>query len=566
MSEADNRQGPRIVWLDLNASHAHTSLALPLLHAACVRQGVPGQWAAVTATAAEPPGTSAATVAAQAPEVLAATAWLFTVDALLAVVRRVKALDPRCRVILGGPEFLGDNLPFLRREPAVDAVLRGEGEESFPRWLRHWDKPAQWHDIPGLCWLDPATGAFHDNGRAAPAEFAALPAPWESPFFAWDRPFIQLETVRGCRNRCAFCTSGGDWPLRALSLEEVRRRLATVRARGIREVRLLDRTFNGEPRRALELLRLFQAECPEARFHLEVHPGLLTAELRAALAAAPPGRLHLEAGLQTTHPAALAACGRAGELERCREGLAFLCGLRNLEVHVDLLAGLPELPLAHLLADLAWLAGLGPAEIQLETLKVLPGTALREAVPRRGLVFAPDPPYEILRTPQMAAAELQAARLLSRVVDGFYNAPPWRPAVCQAVADCGAGFLLDLVAELERAGCAGQPLSLERRGRFLHAVAAARCPAAAARVELEWLRAGLPPAGCPGGRLHAWKGAPPAGAELVERHPGCDPARLSGHVRVFCLEQGAVRHWLAFDRAVEPTRPVARWRCPGGGS
>ena len=43
------------------------------------------------------------------------------------ITSRVKALLPDACLILGGPEFLGDNEEFLRKNPFVDCVFRGEG-------------------------------------------------------------------------------------------------------------------------------------------------------------------------------------------------------------------------------------------------------------------------------------------------------------------------------------------------------------------------------------------------------------------------------------------------------
>ena len=46
--------------------------------------------------------------------------------------------------------FLGDNEEFLRKNPFVECVFRGEGEEVFPQWLTCWNHPEQWHTVPGV--------------------------------------------------------------------------------------------------------------------------------------------------------------------------------------------------------------------------------------------------------------------------------------------------------------------------------------------------------------------------------------------------------------------------------
>ena len=87
-------------------------------------------------------------------------------------------------------------------------------------------------------------------------------------------------------------------PVRTLSIESIRERLQLIHAHGIKNVRVLDRTFNYNPRRAKELLRLFLEFHPDIRFHLEIHPALLSEELKEELSLLPKGLLHLEAGIQ----------------------------------------------------------------------------------------------------------------------------------------------------------------------------------------------------------------------------------------------------------------------------
>ena len=161
----------RIVWLDLNCSYAHSSLALSALHAQVMHR-TDVVWEVVHTTTGESVGTAVDAIYAHCPDVVAATAWLFTHEHLLHIIARVKALLPQVVVILGGPEFLGDNERYLHHHPEVDCVLRGEGEESFARWLDVWNHPTAWCDIDGLCYIDKSTHDFHDNALARVMNFA----------------------------------------------------------------------------------------------------------------------------------------------------------------------------------------------------------------------------------------------------------------------------------------------------------------------------------------------------------------------------------------------------------
>ena len=478
----------KLLWLDINASYAHASLALPALHAQCDDTTV--NWEVVSATLSTPVGTLVAGIVERKPDIIAATAWLFTHEYLLQVIARVKALLPGCTVVFGGPEFLGENEPYLRRHPEVCAVFRGEGEEMIPKWLRIVGNPSEWHSVAGLCWLD-ESGDYHDNGLARVMEFSALNPPEESRFFRWDKPFVQLETTRGCFNSCAFCVSGAEKPVRTIPLDRIRERIENIHAHGIREIRLLDRTFNGDTRRAVELIGLF-TEFPDMRFHLEMHPAMLPAELRELLGGLPENLLHLEAGIQSLREPVLKACKRSGRLDVALDGLRFLCGLENMETHADLIVGLPLYTLPQVLEDIRTLAAFGAGEIQLELLKVLPSTAMRRDAELLGLIYSPLPPYEILRTHEMGVEEIQTGRLLSRLLDFYYNARAWQEITTKLILG-EMEFLTGFLAWMRRGDYLEQPLSVEKRGLILFEFIVDFYSAYTAAMAEAWEKAGLTP-------------------------------------------------------------------------
>lgn len=477
----------KILWLDLNCSYAHSSLALPALHAQVMHR-TDVEWRVVRTTTGEAVGTAVDAVYAHRPDVVAASAWLFTHEHLLHIMARVKALLPQTVVILGGPEFLGSNEVYLRQHTYISCVLRGEGEESFARWLDVWNKPEAWGDVSGLCYI--YKGIYNDGGLARVMDFASLKAPEESPLFTWSKPFVQLETTRGCFNTCAFCVSGVGDPIRTLPIETIRLRLDCIRGRGIRDVRILDRTFNYHPLRAISLMRLFAEYYPHLRFHLEIHPALLPQSVREVLASLPAGLLHLEAGIQSLRQEVLDASCRKGTLEHSLDGLQYLCSLPNLITHADLIAGLPRYTLAQIYEDIHTLASYQAGEIQLESLKLLPGTMMRREATRLGLHFSPLPPYEVLATEAITSAELQEARRLSRLLDAYYNTSAWQQITRQLLLG-EPDFLYRFLDHLTRHNYIDQPMSLERRGELLYLFCRDYYPAYLTAVTIAWIEAGM---------------------------------------------------------------------------
>ena len=543
----------KILWIDLNSSYAHSSLALPALHAQIMTD--PSiEWEIVSATINENTGMIVDEIYRHRPDILAATTWLFNHEQLMHVASRVKALLPEACLVLGGPEFLGDNEEFLRKNPFVDCVFRGEGEEVFPQWLTCWNHPEQWHTVPGLCYLTPYK-EYKDNGIARVLNFAGLVPPEQSRFFNWSKPFVQLETTRGCFNTCAFCVSGGEKPVRTLSIESIRERLQLIHAHGIKNVRVLDRTFNYNPRRAKELLRLFLEFHPDIRFHLEIHPALLSEELKEELSLLPKGLLHLEAGIQSLREPVLEKSRRMGKLSDALDGLRFLCALPNMETHADLIAGLPLYHLHEIFEDVRTLAGYAAGEIQLESLKLLPGTEMRRRAEELGIKYSPLPPYEVLQTHEISVSELQTARQLSRLLDGFYNTPAWQALTRELILN-DEQFLHRFLTYLTKANLIDQPMSLEKRGLILYEFCKQNYPEYQIQAAIAWIEAGMSLKKLPAEKVWTKRQIPPATWNIIY-------GEYKESLRLCFLpadEKGEHGYWFGFESEIQKASPVFKAR------
>ena len=543
----------KILWIDLNSSYAHSSLALPALHAQIMTD--PSiEWEIVSATINENTGMIVDEIYRHRPDILAATTWLFNHEQLMHVASRVKALLPEACLVLGGPEFLGDNEEFLRKNPFVDCVFRGEGEEVFPQWLTCWNHPEQWHTVPGLCYLTP-NKEYKDNGIARVLNFAGLVPPEQGRFCNWSKPFVQLDTTRGCFNTCAFCVSGGEKPVRTLSIESIRERLQLIHAHGIKNVRVLDRTFNYNPRRAKELLRLFLEFHPDIRFHLEIHPALLSEELKEELSLLPKGLLHLEAGIQSLREPVLEKSRRMGKLSDALDGLRFLCALPNMETHADLIAGLPLYHLHEIFEDVRTLAGYAAGEIQLESLKLLPGTEMRRRAEELGIKYSPLPPYEVLQTHEISVSELQTARQLSRLLDGFYNTPAWQALTRELILN-DEQFLHRFLAYLTKANLIDQPMSLEKRGLILYEFCKQNYPEYQIQAAIAWIEAGMSLKKLPAEKVWTKRQIPPATWNIIY-------GEYKESLRLCFLpadEKGEHGYWFGFESEIQKASPVFKAR------
>lgn len=260
------------------------------------------------------------------------------------------------------------------------------------------------------------------------------PAEWRFPYAPGELRALRdrltyIETSRGCPFSCAYCLSRGQG-VRMLDAERAAQWLIRMADEGARTIKLVDRTFNADDRRAIHIWdALIQraTQWPQHPvFHFEITARLLSEEALNCLERAPDGLFQLEIGIQTTAPEALRAIDRPDDYRRIAYAVQRLMLRGNIHVHVDLIAGLPgETPqsLGQSFND-AW--RLGADMVQLGFLKLLRGSELRAQADALGLKYDPDPPYEIESTPTLPASELICARRIAALVDQYHNSGRYR--------------------------------------------------------------------------------------------------------------------------------------------
>lgn len=353
------------------------------------------------------------------PEIIVSTAYLFNTEILQKLFKKISVLIPETICVLGGPEFLGNNLDFLSSNKNISCVFRGD-ESSFPDFLRNYKNPDTWSCIKGICfiddknnYIDKETASFHGN-------LDDLPSPYERGYFQKEKPFIHYETARGCVSQCSFCTSSVSGGVKLHSVRRVESDLNILYTTKIREIRILDRTFNIPEKRAVELIELFSTKFPDIKFHLEIDPSRLTDKVIKALDSVQKNQLHIEVGVQTFNSASLKKTNRDIDIEKIINNLKDLAESKNCALHTDIIAGLPGQKYSDLIEDVIKLIEIGPEEIQLEVLKILPGTPIANDL-KSGIKWSPTPPYEVLFTPDICFKELFSIKILSRIIDSFYN-------------------------------------------------------------------------------------------------------------------------------------------------
>jgi len=451
----------------LNAKYVHASPA-PWCLKAGVRAFAPeldGRVAIVEANINQAEGDILPRILAHRPAVAGFSCYIWNIEKTLSLCRRLKDALPGVRIVLGGPEVSYCAADVLRHSPFVDYILAGEGEESFPAFLRAlFDgggdlSPEGAAAVPGLCMRLPG-GGLHISPPCV------LNGPVPSPLSAGYAEAVRgriayIETSRGCPYRCAFCLSGGEKP-RFFELDACFRALLALSRSGARTNKFVDRTFNANPERCNDILRFildrYGREIPEgARFHFEIAGDILREETLALLERFPPGAVQLEIGLQSFNEETLKAIYRKTDTARLKDNIRRLVAMGNMHIHIDLIAGLPLEDLKSFAESFNTAYALGAHHLQLGFLKILHGSAMRKEPDKFPCVFRKSPPYEVVSTPWLTQEDVRLLHRTENALEKVYNSGRFRLAAEYALGACGMtpfDFYTALGEAVERAGMA----------------------------------------------------------------------------------------------------------------
>ncbi len=233
---------------------------------------------------------------------------------------------------------------------------------------------------------------------------------------------VYVEASRGCPFKCEFCLSSLDVPVRNAPIDAFLAEMQTLLDRGLRQFKFVDRTFNLNLNISRAILNFFfDRYTPGLFLHFEMIPDRLPEALRDLIRQFPPGALQFEVGIQTFNDDIAMLISRRQDNAKVEENFRFLREETGVHIHADLIAGLPGEDLASFATGFDRLVAMRPQEIQLGILKRLRGTPIVRHDKEWGMVYSPNPPYEILQTKLIDFPTMQRIRRFARYWDLIGN-------------------------------------------------------------------------------------------------------------------------------------------------
>ena len=333
----------------------------------------------------------------------------------------LKQRRPDLVIFAGGPEATADQAGLLCN-PAIDFVLPGEGEGLIVETLDRLLKGATPREIAA-------------SARPIPVkDLATLPSPFlDGTLNLADYSGALWELSRGCPFACDFCfESRGTGGVRRIPFARMEAELELFAASGIREVFVLDPTFNHHKANAKKVLRLIAAKAPDIHFFFEIRSEFIDREMARLFAAI---RCSLQIGLQSAHDEVLRNIGRSIDPADF-EARILLLHNADVTYGFDLIYGLPGDSLEGFRASLDFAMTLLPNHIDLFRLAVLPGTRLAETAHDLNLEYEVGNPYQVIASPTFTREEMALAARIAHGCDLLYNqgkAVPWFDIILEAL-------------------------------------------------------------------------------------------------------------------------------------
>lgn len=309
----------------------------------------------------------------------------------LRVAALAKKVDPACLTVFGGPHATNDFESILTNHREVDAVVLGEGEETFLDLARTIAQGGR--NLTGLAGLAFRQGTKVYNAMRPPvADLDALPPPAMHMDDAWGcdvrRQLEFIITSRGCPAACRFCSSPRFWgkALRFRSPRAMVDEILTIRDRyGLIYFSLRDDTFTVRKERVIEFCQLLLEEKIHILWNCQSRVNAVDEEMLIWMRRA--GCECVQYGVESGSERVLAYLGKGVTAEQVRmaAGMTRRAGL-NLSIY--LITGVPGETCEDLQATLALINDILPHDGHVAPLAYYPGTALFNEAVREGKVKA----------------------------------------------------------------------------------------------------------------------------------------------------------------------------------
>ena len=349
-----------------------------------------------------------------APDVVAFSCYIFNITYVVQLLKKIREELPQAKIILGGYEAAGN---VEKLSSLCDHIIKGEGDFAFGELLER------------IRNNEVSTPKVIEAGTVKQLDDIISPYTDEYLRLIEKSHVIYMETCRGCPFDCSYCMSSTTHGVRSFSFDRIESDFEKIMAYDPPLLKLVDRTFNYDRRRAQRIFTFLSERYghTRTRFHFEIAPELFDEELFGCIEKVPSGLFQFEIGVQSYNAETLRAVHRKADPAVVDANIKRLLSMHNVVVHVDLIAGLPCEDKKTFIKGFDRLLSLQPDCMQSGFLKILKGS--RMATQTEGYVVREEPPYEIVRSPLMTEEDLAELKRTCEMLDLYYNSERFKSSM-----------------------------------------------------------------------------------------------------------------------------------------
>lgn len=353
-------------------------------------------------------------------DIYAFSVYIWNYEITKKIIRALKKINPSSIVIVGGPQLAFEDLKYNFKQLCCDVIILGEGETPLKKIYKD------------ISIIKSDMSEFGIYSKDLNYEKKEINDYFEKDLSSIDLidkddikdkvlSFAYTETSRGCPFDCSYCTSGNKIPVRNHPVDKVLKNISSLSASGINTLRVIDRTFNVNEKRAMSIMSYILKNCPDILYQFEIRADIMSDEFLEFLRNVPKGRFQLEIGVQTLNPKVLEKVERKEKENRLLENIRGLTEKRNLSIHLDLIAGLPDDYIESVFYTIDILGRLMPDILQINILKMLPGTSIIKKARDYNILFESEPPYSVLKSDTFTFEDIRYIDNISKTINVFYN-------------------------------------------------------------------------------------------------------------------------------------------------
>ena len=399
----------KTILIGINAKYIHTNLAIRLLKANCDYEVDFKEF-----TIKDNPKEIRDFIISNNYKLVGISAYIWNIEYIKNLLNTLKNYKD-ILVLLGGPEVSYNPKEYIK-DFDVDFVIKGEGEIAFNQLVDALinDKPIE--NIPGLVTKE------IDNECQEIENLKALKSPHYYPN-DYENRVTYIESSRGCPFNCSYCMASLENKVRFFDLETVKKDLMFLMEKGTKVFKFLDRTFNVNIKNTYDLFNfIIENHYPNTSFQFEITGDILPKEVIEFLNKnAPKDLFRFEIGIQSTNDEANLLVNRRQNKELLFENIRLIQDANIIDLHLDLIAGLPKEDLESFKNTFDEVISLRPLELQLGILKFLKGTKLFKDAKKNKYKFSKTAPYEIISNDVLSSQDLDYIRIVEKVLDKYYN-------------------------------------------------------------------------------------------------------------------------------------------------